>query len=374
MNTVQHSVKRKILLNPGPATTSQGVKDALVVSDICPREKEFGDLIEGICHDLARVVGAEQTHRTVLFGGSGTAAMEAAISSLPPRDGQILIIENGAYGKRFKEIADVYNINTLHYKIPYGEHPDTGEIEKLLQANPGIGHVFLIHHETTTGILNPVSEIAAIAHKYKAELVLDAMSSYAGIPIHLGEMGVDYILSSSNKCIQGMAGLSFVICPLEKLESKSGHRRSYYLDLFAQYEAFRHTRQVQFTPPVQVCYSLRQALDEYFAEGEAGRVGRYRKNFETLYAGLQKIGFRFLLPPEQESGILTAILEPRDENYNFDEMHDYLYERGYTIYPGKGAAKETFRLAILGDLTPTDIESFLAELANYVNQAGIKKF
>jgi len=363
---------RKILLNPGPATTSESVKEALIQSDICPREKEFGDVMQEITSDLLRVVeGKEDDYVAVLFGGSGTAAMEACVASLPEPGKKILIVENGAYGTRLRQIAEVYGIPVVPFILPYGEFPDTRQIEQKLILEPEVSHIFVVHHETTTGMLNPLEEIAQLAWKHGREVVVDAMSSLGGIPINVQNTPYEYIISSANKCLQGMPGLSFVICKKANLLAAGKKRRSYYLDLPAQYLGFLNTHQMPFTPPVQIVYALRQALREFFQEGQQGRYKRYQENFEILYRGLQNLGFRFLLPREQESGILLAVREIEHPAYSFEAMHDFLYARGFTIYPGKGAREATFRLSILGDLYPTDIQSFLKHLKEYLVIAGI---
>jgi aspartate aminotransferase-like enzyme len=192
------------------------------------------------------------------------------------------------------------------------------------------------------------------------------MSSYAGIPIDIRQWDCGYLISSSNKCIQGMPGMVFVIFKKALLPNLKEQKRSFYFDLYNQFVGFEKTGQMQFTPPVQVAYALRQAIDEYFAEGETNRWNRYKENWNTLYTGLKELNFEFLLPEEYQSKILLAIKEPTDVRYNFDAMHDYLYERGYTIYPGKGAREATFRLSVLGDLYKEDIENFLKELKNYL--------
>jgi aspartate aminotransferase-like enzyme len=198
------------------------------------------------------------------------------------------------------------------------------------------------------------------------------MSSYAGLEIDQQQWKAEYIISSSNKCIQGMAGLSFVIFKKTLLDKIKGNARSFYFDLYEQYSGFQKSGQMQFTPPVQVVYALRKAIDEFFIETQEGRLTRYRQNYESLYNGLEKIGFRFLLPDEQQSGILLAVLEPSNSEYSFDAMHDSLYQRNYTIYPGKGAKEATFRLSVLGDLHNRDIEGFLTTLSEYLAYAGIK--
>lgn len=367
-------IKRNVLLNPGPATTTDSVKYGMVVPDICPREKEFGQLQDSLRRDLVKIVEGGEDYQTVLFAGSGTLGDEAVICSTVPKNGAILIIDNGAYGTRMYEIAKTYNLETVRYQIPYGTYPDLNEIENLLKANKKLTHLACVHHETTTGMLNPVKDISELAHKYNCDIIVDAMSSFAGMTVPVKKWNIDYLISSSNKCIQGMAGITFVICKKDKLQKGNDLRRSYYLDLFSQHCFFEKTMQMQFTPPVQIAYGLRQAINEFFEETGEGRYSRYRKNFETLYTGLKELGFKFLLPREQESGLLVAICEPCDKAYDFNKMHDFLIERGFTIYPGKGASKATFRLAVIGAIDHNDIKNFLRELKNYIEFYKIKEF
>ncbi len=360
-------VTRKILLNPGPATTSDSVKQAMVVEDICPREKEFGRLLDTIKEDLVKIVHGGDDYIAALFTASGTGGLEAAITSAVPKGKKILVVDNGAYGARMANIASTFGIDVVLYKLAYGDFPDVGHIEKLLNENKDVSHLAVVHHETTTGMLNPIQEICDVAKKHNVEVIVDCMSSYAGIPIDIKKWNAVYVISSSNKCIQGMPGMVFVIFRKSLLPELKNQKRSFYFDLYSQYVGFEKTGQMQFTPPVQVAYALRQAIDEYFVEGEINRWKRYLENWETLVAGLKKLGFEFLLPDQQQSRILLAIKEPTDPRYNFDAMHDYLYGKGYTIYPGKGAKEATFRLSVLGDLYKKDIENFLTELKNYLN-------
>jgi 2-aminoethylphosphonate aminotransferase len=364
-------VSRKILLNPGPATTTDSVKQAMVVEDICPREKDFGKLLDTIKEDLVKVVHGGDDYIAALFTASGTGGLEAAIASAVPKGKKILIIDNGAYGARMANIAGTYGIDVVLYKLAYGDYPDVKHVEKLLKDNKDVSHLAVVHHETTTGMLNPVQEICDLGKRYGVEVIVDCMSSYAGIPIDIKKWGAGYLISSSNKCIQGMPGMVFVIFKKSLLSDLKNQRRSYYFDLYSQYVGFEKTGQMQFTPPVQVAYALRQAIDEYFLEGESQRWNRYQENWRVLCDGLKNLGFEFLLPDEYQSKILLAIKEPSDTRYNFDAMHDYLYQRGFTIYPGKGAKEATFRLSVLGDLYTKDIENFLAELKGYLKQAGV---
>lgn len=362
-----------ILLNPGPANTTQTVKQAQVVTDICPRETVFGDLCESVARRLAHIVDPHDEHVAVLFGGSGTASVEAAIASFVPPSGRLLVIDNGAYGARIADIAAAYQMPCDTLKLGVGTWPDLEIIERQL-TNASYSHVAIIHHETTTGMLNPVSEIARLAHAQGAQVIVDAMSSYAGIPIAMNELGADVLVSSSNKCIQGMAGLSFVIAKRSVVENLSTHPgRSLYLNVGEQHRFFSKSHQMRFTPPVQTMYALAQAIDELEAEGGVeARHARYMRCFDALDGGMRKLGFRRLLPEEQLSKILTAYLEPADANYSYDRLHDLLFEKGYTIYPGKGAAQATFRLANMGDITPDDMSGFVCAMSSCLEDMNVQ--
>jgi 2-aminoethylphosphonate-pyruvate transaminase len=271
------------------------------------------------------------------------------------------------------EIARRYNINHVVYKIAYGDYPDVHEIEKIL-INEKPTTVAVVDHETTTGMRNPIQELCDIAHKNNAEIIVDCMSSFAGVPIDLQKWQAEYIISSANKCIEGMAGLSFVIFKKSLLEKIKHHARSFYFDLYAQHHGFHNTGQMQFTPPVQVIYALRKAIDLFFAETAKGRIARYKENYTTLVREIEKMGFQLLLKDEYQSGLLLAIKEPDNQEYDFQQMHDYMYERGVTIYPGKGAKEKTFRLSVLGNLYPEDIMQAMDVLRDYLkNIAKIEK-
>lgn len=366
------SVKRNILLNPGPATTSDLVKEALVVADICPREVEFGDILNSLKIDIPKVVNATEEYTSVLFASSGTGAVEAVITSSIPKDGKLLVIDNGAYGYRITQIANRYSINTFSYKIAYGDYPDVEEISKIINNDNEITHIAVVDHETTTGMRNPIQEICDIAHEKDIEVIVDCMSSLGGLPIEINKWKAEYVISSSNKCLQGMPGLAFVIFKKELLGSLKNNARSFYFDMYSQYEGFKNSGQMQFTPPVQVVYAFRKALDMFFEETSEGRISRYKYNFELLKEGLVSIGFELLLDNIYQGGILIAVKEPKNPEYSFNSMHDYLLEKGYTIYPGKGAKESTFRLSILGDLYENDILSFLSSLKQYLKFSNIE--
>lgn len=364
-------IKRNILLNPGPCTTSDQVKTSMVVPDICPREAEFCEIMKSINEDIPKLVNGGSDYVSVLFASSGTGAVEAVITSSIPQEGKLLIVENGAYGTRIKNIAERYLIKHSCYKLDYGDYPDLDSIEGLIKKEQRISHIAIVDHETTTGMRNPVEQICKLAHKYNIEVIVDCMSSFGGIPIDLQKWQAEYIVSSANKCIQGMAGLSFVIFKKVLLDKIKNNARSFYFDLYSQYYGFNNTGQMQFTPPVQIVYALRKALDLFFEETIEGRINRYQKNYEILFEGLKKIGFKFLLPNIYQSGILIAVREPKNIEYNFRLMHDYFYEHGFTIYPGKGAKEATFRLAIIGNLHQKDIHSFIRQMKIFLSTIGI---
>lgn len=361
------NIKRNVLLNPGPATTSDTVKMAQVVPDICPREKEFGKVMEFISKELTNFVGSNDEYTTILFGGSGTAAVESMISSVVDYNECILIINNGAYGKRMCEMAEVYGINYIEFSASPVDGIDLNLLEETIKDNDkNIKKLALVHHETTTGILNDIKAVGEICSKYEIDMIVDAMSSFAGIPINMKEMNIKYMASSSNKCIQGMAGVSFVIADKEALKNTQSIKpRNLYLNLYKQYEYFKDNYQMRFTPPVQVLYALKQAIIEAKEESIEKRSERYRLNCDTLLNGLKKLNLKTLVEEKNSSMLLTTIIEPDIKEYSFEAMHEYLYERGFTIYPGKISSKNTFRIANIGNINKKDIESFLNELENY---------
>ena len=365
---IQKEVKRNILLNPGPATTTDGVKAALVQEDICPREKSFGNLMGEIRKNLLKVVHANNTHECVLLTASGTGGVEATLSSVIPTDKKVLILDNGAYGKRMAEICDALGILAITLKFPWGEPIDLAVVEKTIQNEKDLHAVAFIHHETTVGLINKTTPITTLAKKYQLKTIIDAMSSFAGMEIDVNKEQIDYLISSSNKCIQGMAGICFVIAKKEELQSlKNIPGKNYYFNLYKNFKSQEFDNQSLFTPAVQVAYALHKATEEFFQEGAKARYLRYHNNYKTLKAGIKDLGLEFLVNEAHHAELLTAIVEPCHPNYSFDKMHDYLYEKGITIYPGKGGNKNAFRIAVIGEIYPEDISLFLKELKNYLS-------
>lgn len=363
-------VKRNILLNPGPATTTDSVKQAQVVPDICPREKEFGEVMDYISKSLIKIAKGDEDYTCILLAGSGTAGMDATLNSVV--NGKILIINNGSYGKRFIEIAKAYSLDFKELFFDWDREISLEKVESELEKDREIKYIAMIHHETTTGILNPIEEIGKIAKKYNCVFIVDSVSSFAGIPFDIKKYNIDFAISTSNKCIQGMAGVCFVICKKDELEkTKNYKKKSFYLNLYSEYENFFKTKQSRFTPPVQTLYALKKAIEEFFLEGAENRFKRYRENSEILVNGMKKLGFKQIFHNFNESHILTTFFEPEDKNYSFEKMHDLLLKKGFTIYPGK-IKEKTFRIANMGAINKEDIKDFLKSLEQVLKEMGLK--
>lgn len=353
-------IKRNVLLNPGPATTTDSVKLAQVVADICPREKEFASMMKGLRSDLLKIVHApEDLYTSVLFCGSGTINLDICINSLLPEGKKILVVNNGAYSSRAVEICEGYGLDHINLTFPINAAPDLDKVEEALKNDPDIAVVYTTHNETGTGVLNPIREIGALAHKYNAIFVVDTTSTLAMRPINVVEDNIDFCMASAQKGIMAMTGLSFIIGKTDIIKASANYpRRSYYCNLFLQYDYFEKTGEMHFTPPVQTIYSTIQALKEYFAEGEEAKWARHLRVFNAIYDGLEEMGFNIFIPREKSAGLVVAALYPDDDNFDFTKIHDYCYERGFTIYPGKVEKKGMFRLCSLGAIDVKDIEDF----------------
>lgn len=365
------NIKRKILLNPGPATTTDSVKMAQVVPDICPREVEFASLMKNLRSDLLKIVHANpQKYTSVLFCGSGTINIDVCLNSLLPTNKKALIINNGAYSTRAVEVCEYYGLPHINLKFAVDELPDLPLIEKTLKEHPNIALVYTTHNETGTGILNPIREIGALVHKYNAIFVVDTTSTLAMRPIDMDKDNIDFCMASAQKGLQAMTGLSFIIGKEDIIKkTKDYPKRSYYCNLYLQYEYFEKTGQMHFTPPVQTIYSAIQALKEYFEEGEDAKWQRHTRIFNAIHKGLEELGFRNVIKKEWQAGLVVSAIYPDDNNWDFDKIHDYCYERGFTIYPGKISTTNTFRLCALGQIDENDIKDFFV-----VFKEGLEKY
>ena len=355
-----NNIKRNILLNPGPSTTTDTVKMAQVVPDICPREKEFASLMKGLREDLVKIVhGDTDEYTAVLFTGSGTINIDVCMNSLLPEGKKVLVINNGAYSTRAVEICQYYGLDYINLEFPVDELPDLSVVEQTLKSNPDIALVHTTHNETGTGILNPIRQIGAIAHKYGAVFSVDTTSTYAMRPIDVNKDNIDFCMASAQKGLMAMTGLSYIVGKREIIEkSKDYPKRSYYCNLYMQYDFFEKTGQMHFTPPVLTIYSVIQALKEYWAEGEEAKWARHTRVFEAIHKGLDELGFKDVIKREWQAGLVVSAIYPDDVNWDFDKVHDYCYERGFTIYPGKISTTNTFRLCALGAIDEDDITAF----------------
>ena len=367
-------IKRNILLNPGPSTTTDSVKLAQIVPDICPREKEFGSLMKGLREDLVKIVhGNPDEYTSVLFCGSGTINIDVCLNSLLPEGKKVLVVNNGAYSTRAVEVCEYYGLAHIDLKFPVDELPDLAAVEETLKQNPDIALVHTTHNETGTGILNPIREIGALAHKYGAVFTVDTTSTYAMRPINVHEDNIDFCMASAQKGLTAFTGLSFVVGRTSVIEkSKDYPRRSYYCNLYMQYDFFRRTGEMHFTPPVQTIYATIQALKEYFEEGEEAKWARHTRVFNAINEGLDELGFRQVIKPEWRAGLVSSAVYPDDPNWSFEKVHDYCYERGFTIYPGKISTTNTFRLCALGAIDEGDIKDFFVVFKEALRELNVK--
>jgi len=353
-------MRQYILLNPGPVNVSPRVQQALLRGDLCHREEEFSDLLVAIRTKLLRAF-APRGYTAVLLSGSGTLAVEAMVSSALPEGRKLLVINNGVYGERMLRMAEAHRIPAIELRSGWTERPELDQIENTLKADSAIGAVALVHHETTTGLLNPVAEVGAITRRAGRLLLLDAVSALGGEDLDLARDGVDLCACTANKCVQGLPGVAFVLVGNKAMIAMQEHpRRSLSLHLPLHWEA-QERRSIPFTPAVQAWYALDAALDELLEETVAARVKRYRTAAFLLREGFTRMGLKFLLPPEYQVNSLTSLLLP--EGMTYQRLHDDLKERGFVIYEGQGQLQTgIFRVANMGHLTLDDFRRFLGAL------------
>ncbi|GGH23054.1 2-aminoethylphosphonate--pyruvate transaminase [Paenibacillus segetis] len=350
-----------LLLTPGPLSTSASVKEAML-RDSCTWDEDYNQIVQGIRQklvDLATLTPEKYT--SVLMQGSGSFCVEAVIGSSVPANGKLLVLTNGAYGKRIAQIAQMYGISTSI--IDFGEvTPVTVEplIQRLVEE-PDITHVAVVHCETTTGLLNPIEEVGQVVKEHGKVYIVDAMSSFGGIPLDMHELGIDYLISSANKCIQGVPGFGFIIANREELQQCKGISRSLSLDIYDQWETMESGGgKWRFTSPTHVVHAFKQALQELEEEGGvAARYVRYKQNQDALAIGMERLGYRSLLPKSAHSPIITSFLYPDSEQFNFQILYHRLKHSGFVIYPGKISAADTFRIGNIGEIYLKDIHRLL---------------
>jgi 2-aminoethylphosphonate-pyruvate transaminase len=361
-----------LLLTPGPLTTGKRVKEVMV-HDWGSRDATFLKINSEVLTRLPEIVNGQGDYVTVPMQGSGTFAVEAMLTTFVPANGKVLLLINGAYGHRAKKILDIAKRATVVHETPEDTPPDLGAVEQLLKADAAITHIFTIHCETTSGILNPIVALGALAQKYRKGYLIDSMSAFGALPLDASQIKPDAIAASSNKCIEGVPGLGFVIARRAAIEATVGNATTLVLDLHDQWKNFEKTGQYRFTPPIHVIVSFHQALMEFFEEGgQPGRGKRYSENCRVLIDGMRALGFQPLLGDNLQAPIIVTFRMPADPNFKFQAFYDALKERGYVIYPGKLTVADSFRIGCIGRLYPDHMRGALAAIRDILNEMGVK--
>ena len=357
------SANDKPLFTPGPLTTSRSVKQAML-RDVGSRDFTFINLVRDVRQRLLAIAGvAAPDYECVIMQGSGTYSVEAVISSAVAADGKLLAISNGAYGQRITQIAKVHKINSTTLTYPEDAKPTAADVEAALVQDPALTHVALVHSETTTGMINPIDEIGAVVRRHKRRLIVDAMSSFGGMPIEPEKTGIDFLVSSANKCVEGVPGFGLIVASRAALLECEGRARSLSLDVFGQWKALETNGQFRFTPPTHALLAFHQALDELVAEGGViARAQRYSKNYQTLVAGMRSLGFKEYLQPQDQGHIIVSFRFPDHPHFEFEEFYMRLSDKGYVIYPGKVSNADCFRIGCIGRLFPADFMALLAAI------------
>jgi len=366
--------RKKLLFTPGPLTTSDTVKSAML-RDVGSRDAEFVGLIRRIRNRILALAGVSQQdgYECVLMQGSGTFSIESVLSSAIPPKGKLLAVVNGAYGERIAAIARRHDIETVIVRAKENELPQVGEVARALTAQRHIDMVAIVHCETTSGIINPIEAIGEIVHQHGATYFVDSMSAFGAVPVDLASCHIDFFVSSANKCIEGVPGFAFVICRREALAATEGWARTVSLDLLAQWKGFERNGQFRFTPPTHALLAFDRALVELEEEGGvAGRGRRYRENHDTLCRGMKEMGFEEYVPRSWQGDIITSFRYPSDPLFNFTQFYSRLSERGFVIYPGKVSDADCFRIGTIGHLFPSDIRALLAAIREVITDMGIR--
>ncbi|MGU3537347.1 2-aminoethylphosphonate--pyruvate transaminase [Methylobacterium sp. A54F] len=360
-----------ILLTPGPLTTSERTKAAML-TDWGSWDGSFNALTARLCDALVAVAGGTGSHVCVPLQGSGTFAVEAAVGTFVPRAGKILVCINGAYGKRLAKICEALGRPFVTHETAEDVPTSAGDVARILAADRAITHVGLIHCETSTGILNPLEEIAQVVAEARRGLIVDAMSSFGALPIDAKRVPFEALIAASGKCLEGVPGMGFVIARAGALEKAAGNCASLALDLHDQHTYMQRTGQWRFTPPTHVVAALHEALLQYDeAGGLPARHDRYAANCAALIGGMERLGFRSFLAPEIQAPIIVTFHAPRDGRYRFVDFYEAVRRRGFILYPGKLTQVETFRVGCIGAITPDDIDRAVAAVADALAEFGI---
>lgn len=361
-----------ILLTPGPLTTSLATKQAML-RDWGSWDAAFNTITRSVCDDLVRIVHGEGTHVCVPMQGSGTFSVEAAIANVVPRDGKVLVPQNGAYCQRILKICKVLGRASVELPIPEDQPASAALIEEALRRDPSITHVAQVHCETGAGVLNPLQDIALLCQRLGKGLIVDAMSSFGAIEIDARTMPFDALVAATGKCIEGVPGMGFVLVRKDVLEASQGNSHSLALDLYDQYVYMQKTTQWRFTPPTHVVAAFRAALDQFLEEGgQPVRGARYRRNCDTLVKGMAALGFRAFLPAAVQAPIIVTFHAPADVRYDFKSFYAKVRERGYILYPGKLTQVETFRVGCIGAIDDNEMRNVVTAIGEVLREMGIE--
>lgn len=363
-----------LLLTPGPLSTSSSVRRAML-RDSCTWDADYNTVVNDIRRRLVRLATAREGYTSVLMQGSGTFAVEAVIGSVVPPGGKVLIATNGAYGRRMVQIADRLRIARVEIPQPETEPADIDRIKRTLQADASITHLAMVHCETTTGLLNPVEEAGRLAAAFGKTFIVDGMSSLGGMPLTMESLGAHFLVSSANKCLQGVPGFGFVLAERSRLEKTCGWARSLSLDLYDQWREMEDKGgKWRFTSPTHTVRAFAQALDELDAEGGVyARHRRYCANQERLREGMEALGFRTLLPRAYQSPVITSFFYPADPAFAFATFYEALKARRFIIYPGKISTADTFRIGTIGHVFLEDISRLIDAVRNVVAELGLRQ-
>ncbi len=362
----------QFLLTPGPLTTSLSVKQAML-KDWGSRDPAFIALNADIQKRLVAIAGGGDDFVCVPVQGSGTFAIEATLGTLVPRDGKLLVLVNGAYGERMVKIMHYLGRSVTALTYSEDEPPNLDEIQSTLAGDPAIAHVAAVHCETTSGILNPIEDIAALVADQGRALIVDAMSSFGALPLDARALPCAAVVASSNKCLEGSPGMGYAIIRKSVLHTCKGNSHSLALDLFDQHKAMEGNGQWRFTPPTHVMAAFHQALIEHDTEGGVpGRLRRYSENCSLLVGGMREFGFKTLLADASQAPIIVTFHMPADPRFVFNEFYDRLAERGYVIYPGKLTKAPSFRIGCIGQVMPEDMQAAVAVIGEVLLSMGVE--
>lgn len=364
--------KDKTLFTPGPLTTGRAVKQAML-RDLGARDDTFLRVVRECREMLLFAAGVySEGYDVVFLQGCGTYGVEAVLGCAVPRDGKVLIVSNGAYGARMVKICTLAGIAHSVLVYPENTPASAADIAAGLDADPGITHVAMVHLETTSGLVNPVREVGEAVAARGRQYIVDAMCSFGGMAVDFNVSRIDWLITSANKCLEGVPGFTVVIARLTSLVASKGNARSLSFDLHDQWEYFGRVGQFRFTPPVQSFLAFHQALKELRAEGGVeGRTRRYRENHQTLLAGMRAMGFREYVAREHQGHIITTFLYPEDPAFDFNAFYDRLSRRGYDIYSGKVAEGACFRIGNIGRIFQEDVEDLLAAIRDTLRVLGV---